>query len=82
MKTTIKIETERLIEAVRNNKGIYVVCPHCNRGAMQYGYDGTSSWLCTWRNCLNRFTEIPSVQEIKELIHLKTQLKQIKDWKI
>jgi hypothetical protein len=81
MKTTVKIETERLIDAVKNNKEIYVICPECDRGSMEYGYNGTPFWNCLWRDC-NDFFDIPSIQEIQDLIHLKTQLKQIKDWKI
>ena len=82
MITTLQNETEKLIKAVKENKEIYVICPLCGRGKMEYGYNGYSAWVCLWRDCHDHLTEIPSVQEIKDLIHLKTQLKQIKDWKI
>lgn len=83
MKTTVKKETEKLIEAVKNNKRVYIICPECGRGKMEYGYNEVPGWTCLWRNCFNPVEkQIPSIQEIRDLINLKTQLKQIKDWKI
>lgn len=82
MKTTIKQETEKVILAVKHNHNPYVICSCCGRGGMQYGYYGLSEWVCIWRDCPFKTNKIPSIQEIKDLIHLKTQLKQIKDWKI
>jgi len=37
MKTTEQNEREKLIEAVKNNKEVYVICPQCERGKMEYG---------------------------------------------
>ena len=82
MITTIQKERERLIESVKTNKKVYVICPSCGRGGMEYGYNETPRWVCLWRDCQFTTRNIPSVQEIKELINLKTQLKQITDWKI
>jgi len=82
MKTTIQNEIEKLIKAVQENKEIYVICPCCERGKMEYGYNGASAWVCLWRDCFFKTKEIPSVYEIKDLIYIKKQLKQIKEWKI
>ena len=82
MITTIQKEQEKLIESVKTNKEPYVICALCGRGKMEYGYNGRTGWVCLWRDCFHVTNNIPSVQEIKNLIYLKTQLKQIKNWKI
>jgi hypothetical protein len=82
MKTTIKAETEKVIDAVKNNKRLYVICPKCGRGAMQEGGRMLKKWECGWRDCGFATDEIPTTQEIKRLIELKAMLKKLKDWKI
>lgn len=78
----IQNEIKELVESVKKNKYPYVICPKCKRGGMEYGYNGSDEWVCLWKDCFYRTDEIPSVQEIKDLIKLKNQLEQIKKLEI
>ena len=82
METAIKRLTENLIQAVKQDIKIYMLCPKCGKGDMKYGYKGVAGWVCLWRDCHYTTDKIPSIQEIKNLINLKKQLKQLKDWHI
>lgn len=82
MLTTTLKEREKLIKSIKTNKEIYLICPLCGRGKLEEGHDLGSKWVCIWRDCPFSTDNIPRIQEIYDLINLKKQLKQIKNWEI
>ena len=81
LKTTIKKETQKLIKAIKKDSSIYMICPICGRGDLQYNHV-SGYWFCYWTDCPFHTSEIPSKEEIRYLINLKASLQKIKDWGI
>lgn len=72
-------QIDRLVYDVKHCQHPYVVCPNCGQGHMEMQQ---GAWTCLWNDCMFRTEEIPSEDEIQELINLKENLILIRKYKI
>ena len=79
MKTTIQKQIKGAFSRVKKGLSFYIICPECGRGELGYsnGY-----WHCLWRDCYFKTNEIPSKEEMENLIQFKKNLQLLKEWDI
>lgn len=79
---SIESQIQRMIESIKNNLPVFIICPKCGLGPMEPGSRGIGNWDCPWYDCLHSETKIPSEESIKHLINLKQDLELIERYKI
>ena len=82
MKTTIEKEREILINGVKQNCILpYMTCPKCGIGDLHYSH-ASNEWYCAVQGCPFTTNQIPSIQEIRDLVKLKSDMHKINKWGI